>query len=87
MLNDEIIDVNDTYCDQLDDEWREVQTDRDKLLFYTLSQIVYPNFDAPRSEKLETLYALVDELDVVLLRWHGGKAIGFYTVKPTGDYR
>lgn len=85
-LNDEIIDVNDSYCDRLDDEWREVQTDRDKVLFYILSQIVYPDFDTPRPEKLESLYALVDELDVVFLRWHGGRAIGFYTVKPTGNY-
>lgn len=85
-LNDVIIDVNDTYCDRVDDEWREVQTDRDKVLFYTLSQIVYPDFDTPRREKLESLYALVDEPDVILLRWQGGKAIGFYTVKPTGNY-
>jgi len=85
-LNDEIIDVDDACCDRLDDEWREVQTDRDKVLFYTLSQIVYPVFDTPRPEKLESLYALVDEPDVVLLRWQGGKAIGFYTVKPTGNY-
>ncbi|XP_024892450.1 soluble lamin-associated protein of 75 kDa-like [Temnothorax curvispinosus] len=83
-LNDEIIDVNDTYCDRLDDEWREVRADRDKVLFYTLSQIVYPDFDTPRPEKLESLYAMVGEFDVVLLRWQGGKAIGFYTVKPTG---
>lgn len=83
-LNNEIIDVDAAYCDRLDDEWREVQTDRDKVLFYTLSQIVYPYFDTPRSEKLESLYGLVDELDVVLLRWQEGKAIGFYTVKPTG---
>lgn len=85
-LNDEVIDVNDAYCDRVDDEWREVQTDRDKVLFYTLSQIVYPDFDTPRREKLESLYALVDEPDVILLRWQGGKAIGFYTVKPTGNY-
>jgi len=85
-LNDEIIDVDDACCDRLDDEWREVQTDRDKVLFYTLSQIVYPVFDTPRPEKLESLYALVDEHDVVLLRWQEGKAIGFYTVKPTGNY-
>ncbi|XP_025075528.1 soluble lamin-associated protein of 75 kDa-like isoform X2 [Pogonomyrmex barbatus] len=83
-LNDKIIDINDTYCDRLEDGWREVQTDRDKVLFYTLSQIVYPEFDTPRPERLETLYALVDEPDVVMLRWQGGKAIGFYTVKPTG---
>lgn len=85
-LNDEIIDVNDTCRDRLDDGWREIQTDRDKVLFYTLSQIVYPHFDTPRPEKLESLYALVDEPDVVFLRWQGGKAIGFYTVKPTGNY-
>lgn len=84
-LNDDIIDVNDTYCDRLNDEWREAQTDRDKILFYILSQIVYPDFDTPRPEKLESLYAL-DELDVVFLRWQGGRAIGFYTVKPTGNY-
>lgn len=84
-LNDDIIDVNDTYYDRLDDKWREVQTDRDKVLFYTLSQIVYPDVDTPRPEKLESLYALVDEPDVILLRWQGGKAIGFYTVKPTGN--
>jgi len=85
-LNDEIIDVDDACCDRLDDEWREGQTDRDKVLFYTLSQIVYPIFDTPRPEKLESLYALAGEPDVVLLRWQGGKAIGFYTVKPTGNY-
>ncbi|XP_011869261.1 PREDICTED: protein FAM169B-like isoform X1 [Vollenhovia emeryi] len=83
-LNDEIIDVDDSYCDRLDDEWRAVQTDRDKVLFYALSQIVYPEIDTPRPEKLESLYAPVDVLDVVLLRWQAGKAIGFYTVKPTG---
>lgn len=85
-LNDEIIDVNGTCCNRLDDGWREVQTDRDKVLFYTLSQIVYPHFDTPRPEKLESLYALADEPDVVFLRWKEGKAIGFYTVKPTGNF-
>lgn len=85
-LNDEIIDVNGAYCDRLDDEWREVQTDHDKVLFYTLSQVVYPDFDTPRPERLESLYALVDEPDIVFLRWQEGKAIGFYTVKPTGNY-
>ncbi|XP_012535264.1 soluble lamin-associated protein of 75 kDa-like isoform X2 [Monomorium pharaonis] len=83
-LNNEIIDVNDTCFDRLDDGWRDVQTDRDKVLFYILSQIVYPLFDTPQPEKLESLYALVDERDVIFLRWQGGKAIGFYTVKPTG---
>lgn len=85
MLNDKIIDVNDIYSDRLADEWRQVQTDRDKVLFYILSQIVYPNFDAPRAEKFESLYAPVDEHDIVSLRWQKGKAIGFYTVKPTGE--
>ncbi|KAL0134876.1 hypothetical protein PUN28_001571 [Cardiocondyla obscurior] len=83
-LNDEVIDVDRVYYDRLDDEWREVQTNRDKVLFYVLSQIVYPDFDTPQPDKLESLYALVDEFDVVFLRWQGGKAIGFYTVKPTG---
>ncbi|XP_011328998.1 protein FAM169B isoform X2 [Ooceraea biroi] len=83
-LNDEIIDVDDICSDRLEDKWREAQTDRDKVLFYILSQIVYPDFDTPRPEKFESPYALVDERDVVLLRWQGGKAIGFYTVKPTG---
>ncbi|XP_012232893.2 soluble lamin-associated protein of 75 kDa-like [Linepithema humile] len=83
-LKNKIIDVNDTYSDRLEDGWREVQTDRDKVIFYILSQIVYPNFDTPRPEKFESLYALVDEHDLVLLRWQGGKAVGFYTIKPTG---
>lgn len=84
MLNGEAIDVNNSYGDRLENRWLEVQTDRDKVLFYILSQIIYPNFDTPRPEKFESLYALPDEFDVVLLRWQGGKTIGFYTVKPTG---
>ncbi|XP_050446036.1 soluble lamin-associated protein of 75 kDa-like isoform X1 [Cataglyphis hispanica] len=84
VLNDEIIDINNIYSDRLVDEWRQVQSDRDKVLHYILSQIVYPNFDAPRAEKFESLYAPVDEHDIVSLRWYKGKAIGFYTVKPTG---
>jgi len=86
-LNNEIIDINDTYSDRFQDKWQEAQTDRDIVLFYILSQIIYPDFDTPRAEKFESLYALVDKHDVILLRWQGGKAIGFYTVKPTGNYR
>jgi hypothetical protein len=85
-LNDEIIDINNTYSDRFQDKWQEVQTDRDIVLFYILSQIIYPDFDTPRPEKFESPYALVDKHDVILLRWQGGKAIGFYTVKPTGNY-
>lgn len=84
-LKNTVVDVDDTYDDRLEDGWRQVQTDRDKVLFHVLSQIVYPNLDTPRPEKFESLYAPVDEHDLVLLRWHGGKAVGFYTVKPTGD--
>lgn len=86
MLNAEIIDVNNIYSDRLVDEWQQVQTDRDKVIFYILSQIIYPHLDAPRAEKFESLYAPVDEHDIVSLRWQKGKAVGFYTVKPTGDY-
>lgn len=85
MLNDEIIDINEIFSDRLVDEWQLVQTDRDKVLFYILSQIVYPNLDAPRVEKFESLYAPVDEHDIVSLRWYMGKAVGFYTIKPTGN--
>ncbi|XP_029166004.1 soluble lamin-associated protein of 75 kDa-like isoform X2 [Nylanderia fulva] len=84
ILNDEVIDVNNIYSDRLVDEWQQVQTDRDKVLFYILSQIVYPNLDTPRADKFESLYAPVDEHDIVSLRWQKGKAVGFYTVKPTG---
>jgi len=84
-LNNEIIDINNTYSDRFEDKWQEAQTDRDIVLFYILSQIIYPDFDTPRPEKFESPYALVDKHDVILLRWQGGKAIGFYTVKPTGN--
>jgi len=84
-LKNKLIDVNDTYSDRLEDGWREIQTDRDKVLFYILNQIVYPNFDTPRPENFESLYALVDEHDLALLRWQGGKAVGFYTIKPAGN--
>ncbi|XP_032671691.1 soluble lamin-associated protein of 75 kDa-like isoform X2 [Odontomachus brunneus] len=83
-LNDEAIDVNDTYDDQAENGWREVKTDRDKVLYYVLSQIVYPNVDAPQPDRFESLYALADKLDVVSLRWQGGRAVGFYTVKFAG---
>lgn len=85
-LNNEVIDVDDTYDDdRAENGWREVRTDRDKVLYYILSQIVYPDMDAPRPERFESLYALADKLDVVSLRWQGGRAVGFYTVKFTGD--
>lgn len=86
ILNDEVIDVSDTYDDDREGNgWREVRTDRDKVLYYILSQIVYPDVDAPRTEKLESLYALADKLDVVSLRWQEGRTVGFYTVKFAGD--
>ncbi|EFN83422.1 UPF0611 protein FAM169A [Harpegnathos saltator] len=81
-LNGQIIDVNDSY--DAEDGWREVRTDRDKVLYYVLSQVVYPDMDAPRPERFESLYALAGELDVMLLRWQEGKAVGFYTVKFAG---
>lgn len=84
-LNDEAIDVNDTYDDQAENGWREVRTNRDKVLYYVLSQIIYPDIDAPRPDRFESLYALADKLDVVSLRWQEGKAVGFYTVKFAGD--
>ncbi|XP_014475951.1 PREDICTED: soluble lamin-associated protein of 75 kDa-like, partial [Dinoponera quadriceps] len=83
-LNDEVVDVNDTHDDRTEDGWREVRTDRDKVLYYMLSQVVYPDTDAPRPERFESLYALADKLDVVSLRWQGGRAVGFYTVKFAG---
>lgn len=84
-LNGKIIDVDDIYDDRSENGWREVQTERDRVLFYILSQIVYPDLDTPRPEKFESLYGLADETDVVSLRWHESKVIGFYTVKRTGD--
>lgn len=85
ILNDEIIDVNDTYEDRIENGWQKVRTGRDKVIYYVLSQVVYPTADAPRPDRLESLYALADKLDLVSLRWQEGRAVGFYTVKFAGD--
>lgn len=64
----------------------QVETDRERICYYVLSQIIYPEFDTPRADKFESLYDYADEFDDIILRWENGRPIGFYTIKPKGTH-
>ncbi|XP_044020807.1 protein FAM169B-like [Aphidius gifuensis] len=61
-----------------------VQLNRDKILYYILSQIIYPQIDTPKKDKYECYYDYCDKNDDVYLRWLDGKPVGFYTIKHKG---
>ncbi|KAK2580903.1 hypothetical protein KPH14_005973 [Odynerus spinipes] len=82
--NDDILVVHNTCNENYENSWREVKTSRERLIYYILSQIIYPEFDTPNPEKLETPYDFADKFDIILIRWLDGKPIGFYTIKPKG---
>lgn len=56
----------------------------ERLIYYILSQIILPENDTPRVEKLESLYDFADTFDRIFIRWDDGRPVGFYTVKPEG---
>lgn len=63
-----------------------MRTNTEKIIYYILSQIIYPEIDNPRKENFESAYDFADDDDEVFLRWINGKPVGFYTVKPKGEF-
>ncbi|XP_015608071.2 soluble lamin-associated protein of 75 kDa isoform X2 [Cephus cinctus] len=82
--NNDIVAVDEIINDNIDNSWREADTRRERIIYYILCQIIYPELDTPRIDKFESLYDLADPCDKIILKWLGGKAIGFYTIKPKG---
>ncbi|KDR14138.1 protein FAM169B-like isoform X2 [Zootermopsis nevadensis] len=84
---------NDTWCtpqDILADErerngWFEVSTPRDRVVYYTLSQVIYREFEVPDGEQGEAIFDQPDPTDIIMVLWLKGQAIGFYTIKPKGS--
>ncbi|XP_012259109.1 protein FAM169B-like isoform X2 [Athalia rosae] len=68
-----------------EDSWCEAKTEKERIVYYALSQIVYPERDAPNGDKFESMYDFADESDLVMLRWKSGIPIGFYTLKRKGS--
>ncbi|XP_066993284.1 protein FAM169B [Anabrus simplex] len=64
--------------------WLQAETDLDKVVHYTLSQILYKEHEPPNENELEVVFDVPDPLDVIKILWIDGKAVGFYTVKPKG---
>ncbi|XP_047358041.1 soluble lamin-associated protein of 75 kDa-like isoform X2 [Vespa velutina] len=83
-VNDDILNIDNSFNDKYENNWSEMKTNQEKIIYYILSQIIYVEFDTPKPEKLETPYDYADKFDIVLIRWENGKPIGFYTVKPKG---
>ncbi|XP_043495878.1 soluble lamin-associated protein of 75 kDa-like isoform X2 [Polistes fuscatus] len=83
-VNDNILDINNSFQDKYENNWNEVKTNQERLIYYILCRIIYVELDTPKPEKLETPYDYADNFDIVLIRWENGIPIGFYTVKPKG---
>ncbi|XP_015124130.1 uncharacterized protein LOC107046124 [Diachasma alloeum] len=83
--NNKMINL-DEIVDRSVDGWKQVETNREHIIYYVLSQIVYPEIDTPREEELESLYDFADWCDHVFLRWLNGQPVGFYTIKPKEKY-
>ncbi|XP_066600234.1 soluble lamin-associated protein of 75 kDa-like [Prorops nasuta] len=82
-VGNEVIDINEPN-EKFGSYWRMALNNRDKIIYYILSQILYPEFDTPDPTKMESPYEFADEFDKIIIRWENGKAIGFYTIKPKG---
>ncbi|XP_035743399.1 soluble lamin-associated protein of 75 kDa-like isoform X2 [Vespa mandarinia] len=83
-VNDDILNIDNSFNDKYENNWSEMKTNQERIIYYILCQIIYVEFDTPKPEKLETPYDYADKFDIVLIRWENGKPIGFYTVKPKG---
>ncbi|XP_043276907.1 protein FAM169B-like [Venturia canescens] len=81
LQNGEIINVDKRLDGIANDGWKKVRTDREKICYYVLSQIIYPEVDTPSNERLESLYDFADDFDEIILRWENGRPVAFYTIK------
>ncbi|KAK0081526.1 hypothetical protein PV325_012010 [Microctonus aethiopoides] len=81
--NETIINI-DKIIDNSQNGWKKVRSNREKIIYYALSQIIYPEIDKPEKEKYEAIYDYADNVDEILIRWINGRPIGFYTVKLKG---
>ncbi|CAG7828026.1 unnamed protein product [Allacma fusca] len=61
-----------------------VQTESDRLVLFTLSQIIYKELEAPQENLLEFEFDLPPPTDLAKILWIDGEAAGFYSVKPKG---
>lgn len=64
----------------------KVRTDRERICYYVLSQIIYPELDTPSDEGFECLYDFADDFDEIILRWENGRPVAFYTIKMKGTF-
>ncbi|XP_034943254.1 soluble lamin-associated protein of 75 kDa-like [Chelonus insularis] len=79
-----IINIDTTVNTYNENGWKKANSDRDKIVYYILSQIIYPEMDHPVKDKFESIYDCADETDDIYLRWKQGIPVGFYTVKRKG---
>ncbi|XP_063981477.1 E3 ubiquitin-protein ligase RNF14-like isoform X2 [Diachasmimorpha longicaudata] len=82
--SDDDIELDAVYIDYDSDDDNFVETNREHIIYYVLSQIIYPEIDTPKKEELESLYDFADRCDHIFLRWLKGHPVGFYTVKTKG---
>nr|CAD7591865.1 unnamed protein product [Timema genevievae] len=61
-----------------------VSSAADRVVHYTLSQILYNTYEPPSDNELEVLYDIPDRGDQIKILWLQKAAIGFYTVKLKG---
>lgn len=55
------------------------------MVYYTLSQVIYREFEVPDEEQGEAIFDQPDPTDIIMILWLKGQAIGFYTIKPKGN--
>ncbi|CAG2061285.1 unnamed protein product [Timema podura] len=67
-----------------DNGWLHVSSAADRVVHYTLSQILYNTYEPPSDNELEVLYDIPDRGDQIKILWLQKAAIGFYTVKLKG---
>ncbi|KAG7205132.1 hypothetical protein KM043_005502 [Ampulex compressa] len=68
-MDQKIVNVNNICNEKSLNEWKQIQTNREKLIYYILCQIVYLENDTPDVKKLESPYDIADESDIVVIRW------------------
>jgi hypothetical protein len=61
-----------------------METEWDRRVLFTLSQIIYKDYEEPDETLLEVEFAFPKSADVVKLLWHQRQPVGFYSVKPKG---
>ncbi|XP_057322047.1 soluble lamin-associated protein of 75 kDa-like [Microplitis mediator] len=82
--NNKVVNIDDKFDDCVDNSWIKVTSDRDKVIYYVLSQIIYREMDTPCEDKFESVYDHADDDDDIYLKWLDNKPVGFYTIKPKG---